>query len=59
MARHSILDRAVREWRPSETKRKIVREAKDRYRQELLNEEERTLVLDRVLKLRRELGVRS
>jgi hypothetical protein len=55
MARHSILVRAVRD----ETKRKIVREAKDRYRQELLNEEESMLVLDRVLKLRRELGVRS
>ncbi len=55
MARHSILDRAVRD----ETKRKIVREAEDRYRQELLNKEERMLVLDRVLKLRRELGLRS
>ena len=52
MAQHSIVDRAVCD----ETKRKIVREAEDRYRQELLNEEERMLVLDRVLKLRRELG---
>ncbi len=51
-----ILRGAVRD----ETRRTILREAEHRYRKELImGDEERMLVLDRVLKLRRELGVRS
>jgi hypothetical protein len=52
MASHRILRGAVRD----EVKRTILREAEHRYRNELMDDEERQLLLDRVLKLRRELG---
>ena len=55
MATHRILRRAVRD----EVKRTILREAEERYRRELLPDEERMLLWDRVLKLRRELELRS
>ena len=40
-----------------EVKRTILREAETRYLHELLEDEERQVLLDRVLKLRRELGL--
>ena len=52
---NKILRGAVRD----ETKRVILREAETRYRNELMDPEERLLVLERVMKLRRELGLRS
>ncbi len=55
MARHRILARAIR----AEVKRTILREAEARYRHELMDGEERMLLWDRVLKLRRELERRS
>jgi hypothetical protein len=47
--------RAVRD----EVKRTVLREAEARYRTELMGDEERQLLRDRVLKIRRELGLRS
>ena len=50
MASHRILDRgAVRD----ETRRTILREAEARYRNELLDDEERQLLLDRIRRLRK------
>jgi hypothetical protein len=40
-----------------ERRRTILREAEDRYRSELLDDEERQLLLDRIRRLRRALGV--
>ena len=40
-----------------EVRRTILREAEDRYRNELMNDEERMLLLDRIRRLRRTLGV--
>ena len=42
-----------------EIRRTILREAESRYRHELMGVEERLVLRDRVLKLRRELGLRS
>jgi hypothetical protein len=55
MARHRILRGAVRD----EVRRTILREAEARYRHEFMGAEERMLLWDRVLKLRRELELRS
>jgi hypothetical protein len=41
-----------------ERRRTILREAEDRYRNELMSDEERMLLWDRILKLRRRLGLR-
>jgi len=48
MARHRILCRAV----CVETRRTVLREAEHRYRNELLDDEERQLLLDRIKRLR-------
>jgi hypothetical protein len=49
MARHRILDRgAVRD----EVKRTILREAETRYRNEIMDDEERMLLRDRIKRLR-------
>jgi len=53
MARHRILRRALSD----EAKRTILRETSNRYRNELLGDEERQLLLDRVRRLRKRLGV--
>ncbi len=42
-----------------EARRTILREAEARYRHEFMGDEGRMLLWDRVLKLRRELGLRS
>ena len=55
MAEHRILRRGRRD----EVRRTILREAETRYRNELMGDEERMLLRDRVLRLRRELGLRS
>ena len=51
MATRRILQNAV----SNETRRVILREAEDRYRNELLPDEERQLLRDRVLRLKRQL----
>jgi hypothetical protein len=48
MARHRILRGAVRD----EVRRTILREAEERYRNELLDDEERQLLRDRIRRLR-------
>ena len=48
MAEHRILRGAVRD----EVKRTILREAEARYRNELMDDEERQLLLDRIKRLR-------
>ncbi len=53
MAKKSLLQDTV----PNEVRRTILREAEDRYRNELMNDEERMLLLDRIRRLRRRLGV--
>jgi hypothetical protein len=51
MARHRILDRgAVRD----EVKRTILREAEARYRHELMDDEGRQVLRDRIKRLRRQ-----
>ena len=50
-----ILRRAVRD----EVKRTVLHEALVRYQNELLPDEERQLLRDRVLRLKRELGLRG
>jgi len=40
-----------------ERRRMILRESEDRYRSELMTDEERQLLLDRIRRLRRTLGV--
>ncbi len=53
MASHRILDRgAVRD----EVRRTILREAEHRYRNELMDDEERQLLLDRIRRMRRNVG---
>ena len=51
MARRSVLQDAV----PNEVRRAILREALNRYRNELMDDEERMLLLDRITRLRRQL----
>ena len=53
MAKERILQYAV----SNEVWRTILREAEDRYRHELMDEEERQLLLDRIRRLRRTLGI--
>ena len=53
MAKERILQNAV----SNEVRRNILREAEDRYRNELMSDEERQLLLDRIKRLRRTLGV--
>lgn len=48
MARHRILRQGLRD----EVKRTVLREAEARYRNELLDDEERQLLLDRIKRLR-------
>jgi hypothetical protein len=50
MARHRILRGAVRD----EVKRTVLREAEARYRNELMDDEERQLLLGRIKQLRRQ-----
>jgi hypothetical protein len=52
MARHRILRGAVRD----EVKRTILREAEHRYRNELMGDVERQLLLDRIKRIRRTLS---
>jgi len=52
MAEHRILQGAVRD----EVKRMILREAEARYLHELLDDEERMLLLDRIKRLRKALA---
>ncbi len=54
MAEHRILREAVRD----EARRTILREAVERFNHELMPDEERQVLRDRVLKLRRDLGLR-
>jgi hypothetical protein len=49
MAPHRIL----REEKKREVKRTILREAESRYRNEMMDDEERQLLLDRIKRLRR------
>jgi len=51
MARHRILKNATRD----EVRRTILRESLTRYRNELMDDEERMLLWDRILRLRRRL----
>lgn len=51
MARKSVLQDAV----PNEVRRTILREAEDRFLNELMDDEERMLLLDRIRRLRRQL----
>ena len=53
MAKERILQDAV----SNEVRRIILRESLNRYRNELLDDEERQLLLDRTRQLRRTLGV--
>jgi len=52
MATHRILKNALTD----ETRRTVLREAEDRYRNELLPDEERMLLLDRIRRLRRKVA---
>jgi hypothetical protein len=51
--------RILRQETKREISRTILREATRRYRHELMDDEKRMLLWDRVLKLRRELELRS
>jgi len=53
MAKKRILQDAV----PNEALRTVLCEAEDRYQNELMSDEERQLLLDRIKRLRRTLGV--
>jgi hypothetical protein len=52
MAKERILQNAV----SNEVWRTVLREAEDRYRNDLMSDEERQLLRDRILRLRRTLG---
>ena len=49
--------RIPRDAVPNEVLRTILREATERYNHELLDDEERMLLLDRIRRLRRQLGI--
>ena len=51
MARHRILENSLSD----EARRTVLREAEDRYRNELMPNEERMLLLDRIKLIRRQL----
>ena len=53
MAKERILHNAVSD----EARRTVLREAEERYRHELMDEEEHQLLLDRIKRLRRQLGL--
>ncbi len=53
MANKSLLENSL----PNEVLRTVLREAVDRYRNELLDDEERQLLQQRIARLRRQLGV--
>jgi len=53
MAKDRILHHAVSD----EVRRTILSEAEDRYRNELMDDEERQLLLGRIRRLRRALGI--
>jgi len=53
MAKHRILQDAV----SNEVRKTILREAEDRYRNELMSDEERALLEDRIRRLRQQLGL--
>jgi len=53
MAKERILQKAV----PNEVRRTILREAAHRYRNELMGDDERMLLLDRIKRLRRQLRI--
>ena len=53
MAKERILQNAV----SNEVRRTVLHEAEDRNRNELMSDEERQLLLDRIKRLRRTLGV--
>ncbi len=55
MANQRILRKGVRD----EVKRTVLREAQERYLHELLDDEERQVLRDRVLRLRRELRLNN
>ena len=55
MATRSVQERLQREVR-DEVRRTILREAEHRYRHELMDDEERQLLLDRIKRLRRGLS---
>ena len=55
MAKQSVLDGSVRD----EVRRTVLRESLTRYRNELMDDEERQLLLDRILRLRRQLGIKA
>ena len=53
MARGSLLENSLTD----EARRTVLREAEERYRRELMDDEERQLLLDRIKRLRRTLSV--
>jgi hypothetical protein len=53
MAKKSLLENALSD----EARRTILREAEDRYRNELAEDEERQILGDRILRLKRQLGL--
>jgi len=53
MAVKSLLENSLTD----ETRRTVLREAKERFRNELMGDEERQLLLDRIQRLRRQLGL--
>ena len=53
MARRSVLENSLSD----EARRTVLREAEERYRRELADDEERQLLLDRIRRLRRQLGL--
>ena len=53
MDKHSVLKTAL----PDEVKRMVLREALIRYRNELMDDQERALLEDRIQRLRRQLGL--
>jgi hypothetical protein len=55
MARRSLLENAL----PDEVRRTILREATHRFDHELMDDEERQLLLDRIKRLRRQLEIRT
>ena len=53
MAKRSVLQDAV----PNEVRRIVLREVEERYQNELMSDEERQLLLDRIRRIRKQLGL--
>ena len=53
MARRSLLETSLTD----EARSTVLREAEERYRRELMDDEERQLLLDRIRRLRKTVGV--